>query len=82
MKKAMNARLDENTFLLVEQLVNELHLTKTEILKRSIQLFSKQNLKTKSPLLQFAGTLSDKEADLMISDIEHSKVSKDFSLDI
>lgn len=81
MRRAVNIRLDESMILLLDRLSSELETTKTEIIERSIRLFSKQKNRKKDDLLQFAGVLQDTEANRLLEDIKTSRVSKDFSLD-
>ncbi|MFA6788485.1 MAG: hypothetical protein WC149_02055 [Arcobacteraceae bacterium] len=82
MKKAVNLRLDENVLITLEQLSQEFHTTKTDIIEKSIQFFSKQKRQNDNHLLQFAGTLKSKEADEILNIIQNDKNSKDFSLDL
>lgn len=82
MKKAVNLRLDENVLITLEQLSQEFHTTKTDIIEKSIQFFSKQKRQNDNHLLQFAGTLKSKEADEILNIIQNDKNSKDFSLDV
>lgn len=82
MKKAVNLRLDENVLITLEQLSQEFHTTKTDIIEKSIQFFSKQKRQKDNHLLQFAGTLKSKEADEILNIIQNDKNSKDFSLDL
>lgn len=80
MKKVVNIRLDENILITLEKLSKDLNTTKTDIIEKSIQFFSKQ--KKQNNLLKFAGILDDKQADEILKNIQDSKNSKDFSLDI
>ncbi len=80
MKRAVNLRLEENVIVTLNQLADELQTTKTEIVESAIRFFSKKNGKKQSNLLQFAGKLSKNESDKMLSAIQESKNTKDFSL--
>ncbi len=82
MKKAMNVRLNEQIILTLEKLSFELHTTKTDVIEKAIQLFSKQNSKQNNNLLQFAGTLGSNEANSMLETIGMDKSSKEFTVDL
>lgn len=82
MKKAVNLRLDENVILILNQLSNEFNTTKTEIVEKSLKLFSKIKYKEQNELLQFAGILKEKEATKLLDDVRNNKNSKDFELDL
>jgi len=82
MKRAVNLRLEESVIVTLNQLTEELHTTKTEVIEKAISLFSKQNNLKHNQLLQFAGKLKSNEADNMLQSIVDDKNSKDFELDI
>jgi len=82
MKKAINLRLDESIILSLNQLANEFHTTKTEIIEESLKLFSKIKQKEQNELLQFAGILKNSEATKLLDDIQHNKNSKDFKINL
>ena len=82
MKKAINLRLDESIILALNQLANEFHTTKTEIIEESLKLFSKMKQKERNELLQFAGILKNSEATKLLDDIQHNKNSKDFEINL
>jgi len=82
MKRAVNLRLDESVIYTLNQLSNELHSTKTEIIEKAIELFSIQNNLKQNQLLHFAGQLKNSDAEVMLDSIKESKTSKDFDLDL
>ena len=82
MKTSVNVRLEENIVLTLEQLSKELNTTKTDIIEKSIKFFSQKNTTPQNNLLQFAGILDKKESQTMIDNINNSKNSKEFVLDI
>jgi len=82
MKRAVNLRLDESVIMTLNQLSEELHSTKTEVIEKAISLFSKQNNLQQNNLLQFAGKLKANDADSILKDINSSKNTKDFELDL
>jgi hypothetical protein len=82
MKRAVNLRLDESVIYTLNQLSSELHATKTEVIEKAIDFFSKQNHLQHNQLLQFAGKLKSSDADKMLESIASSKNSKDFELDL
>ena len=77
MKRAVNIRLDEQIICMLNQLAEELETTKTEIVERAIELFSKENKIEQNNLLQFAGIIKPSEADAMLRAIREDKNSKD-----
>ena len=77
MKRAVNIRLDEQVICVLNQLTEELKTTKTEIIERAIELFSKENKIKQNNLLQFAGIMKPSEADAMLKAIREDKNSKD-----
>jgi hypothetical protein len=82
MKRAVNLRLEESVIVTLNQLTEELHTTKTEVIEKAISLFSKQNNLKQNQLLQFAGKLKSNDADNMLQSIVDDKNSKDFELDL
>jgi len=82
MKRAVNLRLEESVIVTLNQLTEELHTTKTEVIEKAISLFSKQNHLKQNQLLQFAGKLKNHEAENMLQSIVDDKNSKDFELDL
>ena len=82
MKRAVNLRLDENIIMTLNQLSEELHTTKTDVIEKAIEFFSKQNDLQHHQLLQFAGKLKNSDAEKMLENIRNDKKSKDFELDL
>jgi len=82
MKRAVNLRLEENVIITLNQLSEELHTTKTDIIEKAINFFSKQNKIQHNQLLYFAGKLKKNDADAMLQTIINDKNSKDFELDL
>lgn len=82
MKRAVNLRLDENVIATLNQLSEELHTTKTEVIEKAISFFSKQNSLKHNQLLEFAGKLKSSDADSMLQSIADNKNSKEFELDL
>ena len=82
MKRAVNLRLEESVIVTLNQLTEELHTTKTEVIEKAINFFSKQNNLKQNHLLQFAGKLKSKDAEHMLQSIIDDKNSKDFELDL
>jgi len=82
MKKAVNLRLDERIVVLLNDLSDEFHTTKTEIVEKAIEMFSRQSGRRKNRLLDYAGALGGKEADRMLDAIRADKDRKEFSLDL
>lgn len=82
MKRAVNLRLEENIIYTLNQLSKELHTTKTDIIEKAINVFSKENNLKKNNLLQFAGVLKNVEADKLLLDIKTNKNTKDLEFDL
>ena len=82
MKRAVNLRLEESVIITLNQLTEELNTTKTEVIEKAINFFSKQNNLRQNELLQFAGKLKSNDAENMLQTIIDDKNSKDFELDL
>ena len=82
MKRAVNIRLEESIIYTIQQISQELHTTKTDVIERAIAFFADQHHKPKNGLLPFAGKLKGTEADAMLESIRQDKDAKEFSLDI
>jgi predicted transcriptional regulator len=82
MKRAVNLRLEESVIYTLNQLSEELHSTKTEVIEKAIEFFSKQNHLKQNQILQFAGKLKNSDAESILDSIATSKNSKDFELDL
>jgi len=82
MKRAVNLRLEEGIILTLNQLADELNTTKTEVVEKALKLFSKTKQKEQNNLLQFAGILKNNEANNLLDDIQNSKNSKEFELNL
>lgn len=82
MKRAVNLRLEESIIITLNQLSNELHTTKTDVIEKAIEFFSKENNLKQNGLLQFAGKLKSADADAMLERILGDKNYKDFELDL
>jgi len=82
MKRAVNLRLEESVIVTLNQLSEELHTTKTEVIEKAISMFSKQNNLKQNQLLQFAGKLKNNDADQMLQSIIDDKNTKNFELDL
>ena len=82
MKRAVNLRLEESVIITLNQLTEDLHTTKTEVIEKAIEFFSKQNNLKSNELLQFAGKLKNNDANNMLKIIADDKNSKDFELNL
>ena len=82
MKRAVNLRLEESVIVTLNELTQELHTTKTEVIEKAISFFSKQNSLKQSELLQFAGKLKGNDADKILQSIVNDKSSKNFELNL
>jgi len=82
MKRAVNLRLEESVIVTLNQLTEELHTTKTEVIEKAIRFFSKQNNLKQNELLQYEGKLKSNDAENMLQNIIDDKNSKDFELNL
>jgi predicted transcriptional regulator len=82
MKKAVNLRLEERIIVLLNNLSDEFHATKTEIVEKAIEKFSRESKQQQNRLMDFAGKLSEKDAEKMLDAIDKDKNHKEFLLDI
>ncbi|MBD3841092.1 MAG: hypothetical protein IE909_04245 [Campylobacterales bacterium] len=82
MKRAVNLRLDENVIMTLNHLSEELQTTKTDIVEKAILLLSKEKKIKQNTLLQFAGKLSQNEANHMIESIANDKNTKNFDIEL
>ena len=64
----------------LNQLSEELHATKTDVIEKGMSFFSKQNPLQRHQLLQFAGKLKSSDTDRMLQSIKDDKNSKVFEL--
>ncbi len=65
----------------LNRLAEELNTTKTEVIERALQLFSKTRLKEQNDLLQYAGVLKGSEADHLLDALKEDKNRKEFEID-
>ena len=82
MKRAVNLRLEESIIIKLNQLANELNITKTEVVERALKLFSRNKQKGENELLKFAGILKNSEANNLLREIQTNKNNKDFELNL
>jgi hypothetical protein len=82
MKRAVNLRLEESVIITLNQLSEELHTTKTDIIEKAISFFAKQNSLQQNHLLEFVGKLKSNDADKILQTIQNDKTTKDFELDL
>lgn len=80
MKQAVNFRLEESILATIEVLAENLHTTKTDIIEKAVAQFAASTANKKNSLIQFAGSLSETEADSMLSAILAGKNTKDIDL--
>lgn len=82
MKRAVNLRLDESVIMTLNNLSEEFHTTKTNIVEKAIRLLSKEKKIKQNTLLQFAGKLNPNEANTMIETIVNDKNTKNFDIEL
>lgn len=83
MKQAINFRLSKQAITVLSLLAESLELSKTEILERALQsYFELHNAEQHSPLMAFAGILSNEDADDMLKSIYNSRIDTDKEIDL
>lgn len=76
MKQAMNFRLSLQTIAILTALEQRLHKSKTAVVEEALSRYANEQIHTPSDLLEFAGLLSEKEADTMLNTIQAHKHNK------
>ena len=82
MKQAINFRLEEVVLKTIAALAQDLHTSKTDIVEQSVLQFAAKVNHKKNKLLQFAGTLSENDADDLLNAIQQDKTSKDIEFNL
>ncbi len=82
MKRAINFRLEEVVLKTIAALAQDLHTSKTDIVEQSVSQFAAKVNHKKNKLLQFAGTLSENDADDLLNAIQQDKTSKDVEFNL
>ena len=83
MKQAMNFRLSQQANTVLSELTNRLQLSKTEIIERALmRYYERKKKQAVSPLMEFAGILSSKEADFLLESIHESRLSKEDDIEL
>lgn len=83
MKRAINFRLSSQATNILAILEKKMHTSKTEVVEKALQYYAKKKLPhQKNLILEYAGILSEKEADSMLALIESSKHNKDVDVEL
>ncbi len=83
MKQAINFRLSKHSITVLSLLSESLELSKTEIVERALQHYlDTQSAEEHSPLMAFAGILSDDDADDMLDAIYSNRINTDKEIDL
>lgn len=83
MKQAINFRLSKHSITVLSSLAESLDLSKTEIMERALQAyFEIESAQRHSPLMEFAGILSNEDADVMLESIYSSRIDTDREIDL
>ncbi|TAK73117.1 MAG: hypothetical protein EPO11_08940 [Gammaproteobacteria bacterium] len=82
MKHAVNFRLSTRATTVLSILEKKMHTSKTAIVEKALQFYAQKELSKQSRILDFAGILTDKEADDMLSVIESSNHNKDLKINL
>ena len=77
MKKMVSFRLDLQTIQLLSSLSEKYDFSKTKVVETAVKKLAKRKKKKSHPLSEFAGSISPKEADDLLSIIYSSRVNKD-----
>lgn len=78
----VNFRLDSKSLSTLALLEKELHTSKTDIIKQALLYFAKKKLPERKSLLEFAGVLTEKDADDMLEAIHSNKQNKDILINL
>jgi hypothetical protein len=76
MKQLATFRLGQHSAAAIDAVSKALGISKTQVVEQAVQEMARKVRASKHPLLQFAGTLSAKEADKMLDTIRTSRRSK------
>ncbi len=82
MKQVVNFRLSHQAITALSMLEDKMHTSKTAIIEEALQLYAKKVLFPRGEIFDFAGILNDEEADLLLKNIQSSKVNKDIDIDL
>lgn len=83
MKQAKNFRFTPKTIAVLHQLEEHLHLSKTAVLEQALLYYAKKKLSLNdNSLLQFAGKLSEKDADSMLESIKTNRKNKNKEIEL
>jgi len=77
MKQVVNFRLSNRAITALSMLQNKMHLSKTAVIEEALQLYAKQKLRQEDKLFEFAGILTDKEAENLLNTVSSNKMDKD-----
>lgn len=72
----MNFRFSSETVAILSQLEESLHVSKTTVVEEAVRYYAKKKFSAKPTLLQFAGKISDKDANSMLKAIRSSRKNK------
>lgn len=83
MKQPRNFRLSKQANTVLNNLASQLQLSKTEIVERALlRYYERKKNEPISPLMEFAGILSESDADDMLSSIHENRQSKDDDIEL
>ena len=82
MKKLANFSFDQRTINLLNKLSEKYSLSKTVIVQKAIEEYADHKMTEKSNILNYAGTMSDEDADIIVSFIGKDRVNKDMVIEL
>ena len=82
MKQVVNFRLNHQAIAALLLLEKTLHVSKTAIVEKALQLYAKKELGARKSIMQYAGVLSEKDASSILDAIESSKHNKEIEIDL
>jgi hypothetical protein len=65
----------------ISQLSQQMHIPETDVVEKAIDLYA-ETIKKKSKLMSFAGVLSPKDGEDILSSIKSSRVNKDLEIEL
>jgi hypothetical protein len=76
-RKLTNFAFDLKTSNLLEGLVNRFALSKTAVVQKAIEELARQQLDQKTNILNYAGTMSSSDADVILVRIQKDRQNKE-----
>lgn len=79
-KRPANFRLSHQAMLILIRLEEKLHTSKTAVVEKALEYYADQKLKLRNNLMRYAGILSEKESNTMLSIIKNDRRNKNIKV--